>query len=284
MANVVIIGKGPAGISTALYTTRAGINTTVIGRDLGALQKAHLVENYWGFENPVDAKDMVESSIANAKRLGCNVVSDEVVGIGFNETLEVKTKDNIYKADVVVFATGSTRNNPKIKKLDDFVGRGVSYCAVCDAFFYRNKDVCVIGNGEYAKNEALELLPIVKSVTVITNGIETETTFPEEITVDTRKIDSFEGNEVLENIIFSDGEKLATSGAFIALGTASSSDLARKIGASIDGNKIIVDKNMMTNVPNLYAVGDCIGGLLQIAKAVGDGAIAGTTIVKSLRK
>lgn len=284
MASVIIIGKGPAGISTALYTARAGIKTTIIGRDLGALSKANQVDNYWGFAESVDAKTLVESGNMQAERLGAEIITDEVVGIGFTDKLVVKTRLTSYSADAVVFATGATRGKPPVNNMEDWEGKGISYCAICDAFFYKQKDVCVIGNGEYAKSEAMELLPIVKSVTMLTNGLELETELPKDIIVDKRKIIAFKGDNVLKAVEFESGEDLSVSGAFIAIGTASSCDLARKIGAQIDKNRIVVDKNMMTNVPSLYAVGDCVGGLLQIAKAVSDGAIAGTSIVRALRK
>lgn len=278
---IIIIGKGPAGVSTALYTTRAGIKTTIIGRDFGALERADKVENYYGFAQPISATALIEAGVAGVKRLGCEVISDEVVGIGFNDKLSVKTRNRLYTADVVVLATGTVRNRPRIKGLPEFEGKGVSYCAICDAFFYRGKDVCVVGNGEYAKNEAMELLPIASSVTLLTNGLPLDVTLTDEIKVIDTPIREFLGERGLEKVVFENNNSIEVTGAFIAVGTASSSDLAKKIGAGLSGNNIAVDKNMMTNVPNLYAVGDCIGGLLQISKAVADGAIAGTAIVKS---
>lgn len=281
---VIIVGKGPAGVSTALYTARAGIKTTIIGRDFGVLEKADKIENYYGFAEPIDARALIEAGVMQAKRLGCEVISDEVVGIGFSDKLTVKTRNRLYTADTVVLATGSTRNTPKIKGISEFEGKGVSYCAICDAFFYRGKDVCVIGNGEYAKSEVAELLPVVKSVTLLTNGLPLQADMPSEVAVVETPIREFSGERGLEKVILEDDRAISVAGAFIAIGTASSADLAKKIGASISGNYIQVDKNMMTNVQNLYAVGDCVGGLLQISKAVGDGAIAGTSIIKSRSK
>lgn len=159
MSNVIIIGNGPAGISTALYTTRAGISTTIIGKDYGALGKTSEIENYYGFPTPISGKHLVENGIENAKRLGAEIVSDEVLGINFSDQLMVKTKDKEYPADSIVIATGTSRMAPPIKGLKEFEGRSVSYCAVYDAFFYKTKDVAVLGEGEYAFHEALELLP-----------------------------------------------------------------------------------------------------------------------------
>ena len=276
MSNVIIIGNGPAGVSASLYTARAGVETTIIGSGLGALGKAEKIENYYGFAEPVDAKELVAAGIAQAKRAGVSYIEDEVVGIGFGQKLMVSTKTASYEADYVVLSTGASRSTPPIPGLRELEGHGVSYCAVCDAFFYRGKDVAVLGSGEYAMHEA--------SVTVLTNGAELTGVLPEGAKLDTRKITAFEGGGVVEKVTFEDGESLAISGVFVAVGVAGSTDLAKKLGAATEGNRILVDEKMATNVPGLYAAGDCTGGMLQIAKAVYQGAQAGTSIVAEIRK
>ena len=283
MSNVIIIGNGPAGISTALYTTRAGISTKIIGKDYGALGKATEIENYYGFSEPISGKDLISEGIEGARRLGAEIVSDEVLGISYGNNFTVITKSGEYEADSVVLATGTSRTAPKIKGLKEYEGHGVSYCAVCDAFFYRGKDVAVLGNGEYALHEALELLPTSNSVTILTNGKELNVPVPDNIKVNSNIIDSIGGNDVVEEVHFQNGEIIQVSGIFVAIGVAGSTDLAKKIGAETQNNKIVVDENMSTNVPGLYASGDCTGGLLQISKAVYEGAKAGTEIVKYLR-
>lgn len=283
-SKVIIVGNGPAGISAALYTVRAGIETTVIGKDTGTLDKAAEVGNYYGFEEPIAGKDLVQRGINQAKNIGTNMITSEVLGISYDSNFIVQTKDGDFDADSVIIATGSSRKTPRIKGLKDFEGTGVSYCAVCDAFFYRGKDVAVLGNGDYAIHEAKELLPIVNSVTILTDGKEMETELPEGIKLITDPIAELTGTDVLTNVVFKSGSSLDISGLFIAMGVAGSADLAKKIGAITDGNKIVVDQTMSTNVPGLYAAGDCTGGMLQIAKAVYDGALAGTEVVKYLRK
>lgn len=284
MANIVIIGSGPAGISASLYTARAGIGTTIITKGSGALQKAEKIQNYYGFAQPVTGYDLEQAGIEGAKNIGVTFVDAEVVGISFEEKLVVSTTEENYPADSVIIATGSPRNTPKIPGIAEFEGKGVSYCAVCDAFFYKNKNVVILGAGEYALHEAAALLPVAASVSLATNGVPLTTVFPTEITVYTQKIAAVTGAERVEKLIFDDGSELATDGIFIAHGVAGSAELARKIGAMTENNRIVIDENMATNIPGLYAAGDCTGGLLQISKAVYEGAKAGTEAVKALRR
>ena len=284
MAKAIIIGTGPAGISAALYTARAGIETTVIARDAGALGKAEKIENYYGFTDPISGTELLERGKAQAKRLGVTLLEEQVVGLTYLDKLTVTTGDSSYEGDAVILATGSPRRTPKIDGLAQFEGAGVSYCAICDAYFYKNKDVAVLGCCEYAAHEAGALLPIVNSVTLLTNGEKPIQNLPEGLkAIITTKISTFTGDGRLESVTFEDGGSLPIAGLFVAQGVAGSADLARKIGTETVGNRIVVDENMATNVPGLFAAGDCTGGMLQIAKAVAEGAEAGYSAVKYIR-
>lgn len=284
MADVIILGTGPAGISASLYTARAGMDTLVLGRDGGALEKTDRIENYYGFPQPISGGELIRNGIAQAERLGVRVVRTEVLGISCDGAFSVQTADGAYTAPEVILATGSSRRSPKIEGLKEFEGHGVSYCAVCDGFFYRKKEVAVLGEGDYALHEAMELLPIVGKVTVLTNGREPKAQFPPEIEVVAKEIAALRGDGVLKSVEFRDGGSLAVGGLFVAEGVAGSADLAKKLGAETDGPVIRADRNGRTNIPGLYAAGDCMGGLLQIAKAVGDGAAAGTSAIADYRK
>jgi thioredoxin reductase (NADPH) len=284
LSELIVVGNGPAGISAALYAVRAGIQTTVIGKDGGALSKAGQVENYYGFEEPVSGRHLIDTGILQAKRLGVEILEDEVVGIGYENGFTVKTTLGEYTAKSVILATGAGRAVPKMEGFEQYDGKGISYCAVCDAFFHRGKEVAVLGSGEYALSEAEELLPIAKSVTILTNGETLSAKVPAEFKVITKKIEAITGGEVLNGVRFQDGTNLAVSGIFVAIGVAGSSDLARKLGAQVNGKKIVVSEAMETGIPGLFAAGDCTGGLLQIAKAVYQGAVAGTEAVKFVRR
>ena len=286
MAKVVIIGSGPAGVSAALYTARAGIDTTVLTRGPGSLARAEGIENYYGVPGPVSGAELERRGIEGAKAVGVQFVEAEAVGLTFTDKLTVETLSGDYPADAVILATGASRAAPPIPGLKALEGHGVGYCATCDAFFYRGKDVAVLGSGEYALHEASALLPLAKSVTLLTGGAPLTAEFPPEIALCTEKVEAILGEEAgkVTGVRLAGGKELPLDGVFVALGVAGSTALARKMGAEVDGNRIVVDEHMMTTVPGLFAAGDCTGGLLQVAKAVYEGAMAGNEAAKALRK
>ena len=291
MMDIIIIGSGPAGVSAALYARRAGADVTVISRGSGALAKAEKIENYYGLAEPVTGAELEANGIAGAKRLGVNFIEGEVVGLAMNDGftgLVVQTPNQVFEAKAVVLAAGSTRLAPKIPGLKELEGKGVSYCAICDAFFYRNKTVAVLGEGEYALHEAEILLPHAGKVMLFTNGKEPAVEIPDTIEVHKEKLSAVEaenagGMERVSGLRTEDGTVTPVNGLFVALGTAGSVDFARKIGAAVDNNRVVADKDMATNVPGLYAAGDCTGGLLQVVKAAYEGAVAGLAAAKYVR-
>ena len=284
MPNIVIIGSGPAGVSAALYAARAGVETTVLTKGSGALDRAELIQNYYGFAEPISGAELERRGIEGAKALGVQFVTTEAVGLTYMDKLTVETLAGDFPADAVILATGASRAAPHIPGLAGLEGHGVSYCATCDAFFYRGRDVAVLGSGEYALHEVQALLPVVRSVTLLTNGSPLTASFPPEVTVCPEKVNAILGEGRVSGVELNGGKTVALSGVFVALGVAGSTALARKLGAEVDGNRILVDEHMQTTLPGLYAAGDCTGGLLQVAKAVYEGALAGTEAAKALRK
>ena len=234
MSNIVIVGSGPAGVSAALYAVRAGVDTTVLTKGPGALDRAEKIENYYGLAQPVSGAELERRSIENAKRLGVRFVTAEAVGLTYTDKLTVETIGEDYPADAVILATGASRAVPRIPGLAGLEGHGVSWCAVCDAFFYRGKDVAVLGSGAYALHEVQALLPVVKSVSLLTNGMPLTAEFPPEVTVYPQKVEAVLGEPVVTGVQLSDGQEVALSGVFVALGVAGSTALARKIGEQKD--------------------------------------------------
>lgn len=289
MYETIIIGSGPAGITASLYIARAGFKVLVISTNESKLDKAEKIENYYGFVNPISGEELKQNGIKQAQRLGVEILEKEVIGIKYsdNNSYEVivanQGRDEKYTAQTVVLATGINRNKSTIKGIEEFEGRGISYCAICDAAFFRNKEVAVLGNGDYAIGEIQELLPIAKNVTMITNGQEPIEYRDERISVNTKRIKEFRGTKKIEEIEFTDNTKQSIDGIFIAQGIASSLDFAKKLGAKIENNYIVVNENMETTVPNIYACGDCTGGILQISKAVYEGTKAGLQVIKKLK-
>lgn len=285
MFDVIIIGAGPSGVSASLYTKRANLNTLIVYNNATSLEKAELIENYYGFENGINGNDLYESGINQAKNLGVELVEDEVLEVvKINDAFTVKTTKNEFNSKAVILATGNKKKSPQIQGIKEFEGKGISYCAICDGFFYRGQDVAVLGNGNYAINETMDLIHVARSVTILTNGEEEPEIREENVSVNSKKIKEILGENRVEKIEFEDNTNINISAVFIAEGVAGSSDFAKKIGAIVDKQNIQVNENMETNVEGLYACGDCIGGLLQVSKAVYDGTKAGLATIQFIRK
>lgn len=283
MGKIVIVGSGPAGCSAALYAARAGMETTVISKGIGALQKAEQIQNYYGFEEGITGAELYRRGVAGAQAVGTQFVTAEVVGLDYAATLVVQTTAGDYPADAVILATGTGRIAPKIAGLAEHEGRGVSYCATCDAFFYRGKTAAVLGTGEYALHEVQALLPLAGKVILCTNGEPLTAEFPAGVTVCTEKLEAIEGEETVTALRLAGGGLLSADGLFVALGVAGSAALARKLGAPVENGRIVVDEKMQTGIPGLLAAGDCTGGMLQVCKAVYEGALAATEAIKQIR-
>lgn len=283
MRDAIVIGAGPAGISASLYIKRAGHDVLVLYKDNGALEKATKIENYYAL--PATGKQIAMQGIKQAQDLGIEIRKEEVVEIEYDyeqKFFNVKA-DKQYQSKTVVLATGNNRKTLNIEGIKELEGKGISYCAVCDAFFYKNKDVAIVGNGRYAINEINHLKNVVNSVVLLTQG-ENPPDTRGEIEVIPKKIAKIEGVNKVEDVIFEDNTKRKLDGIFIALGTANATDFGKKLGLNIQQNNIIVDNQMQTNMPGIFACGDCTGGLLQISKAVYEGTKAGLSVIDYLRK
>lgn len=283
--DIIIIGAGPAGISASLYAVRANKKVLVLYDDKSSLEKTDKIENYYGFENGISGKDLYKAGIKQAENIGAYVKKEEVIKIEMisenDYNFLVNTSNNSYKSKVVILSTGNKKNKPKITGIDKFEGKGISYCAICDGFFYRNKDVAVIGSGNYAISETNDLINIAKNITIFTDGEEAPKFRADNVKIETRGIKEIIGNDKIEKVELTDGTDIKVDGIFIAQGVASSTDFARKLGALVKNDRIIVNDKMETNIKNLYACGDCTGGLFQVSKAVYEGTIAGLSAIRN---
>jgi len=244
LLDVIIIGKGPSGISAALYTQRANLETMVIGREGSSLEKAGKIENYYGLEEPISGEELLSIGEKQAEKLGVQLLKDEVAGISFNyeeKYFKVTTTTDEYNSKAILIATGQPNKKISIEGITEFEGKGISYCTTCDGFFYRSLSVGVLGNGAYAVHEAMELEAFTKDITIFTNGADLEVN--EEMAdkagkykINTHPILKVTGTEFLEEIHFKDGSSQRLDGLFIAFGTASSVDFAKKLGVITEGN------------------------------------------------
>lgn len=284
MYDVTIIGAGPAGISASLYTKRANKNTLIIYSGESSLQEATKIENYYGFANGIDGKTLYNEGISQAKNLGVHLKNEEVIKIEMKDSFfQVVTSNGTYESKTIIIALGAKKKKLNIKGIKELEGKGVSYCAICDGFFYKNKNVSVIGNGNYAISETNDLINIANKITILTNGEIAPDFRSDNVEIVTKKIKEINGEDTVREVRFQDDSVLSTDGIFVAQGSAGPVELAKKLGLILKDDKIVVNENMQTNIKGIYACGDCTGGLLQISKAVYEGAKAGLEVVNFLR-
>lgn len=283
--DAIVIGAGPAGITSAIYAKRSGLSVCVIGKQDSNLLKADWIDNYYGFPGGISGKELFDNGIKQAIKLGVSVFNDEVLEIEWFGDFNIKTVKNVFSSKVVIMATGNKKNKVNINNIDYYLGKGVSYCAICDGFFFKNKKIGVLGNKDYALHEINVLKNISNDITLFNNGeeIEINKELLNDVKIKEGKITGLTGDDILTGVLINE-EVYELDALFIALGTASTSDLALKLGVITDNGKVVVNDKMETNVPGLYCVGDATGGLLQISKAVYEGSVAGLESVKYIKK
>lgn len=283
MIDVMVIGSGPAGVSLALYLKRDNYKVTVLTTDNSMLKKAASIENYYGV-GKISGDELYKKGIKQLEDIGIDVIKEEVVKIEKLDSFKVSTNKNEYEAKVVVLAIGISRTSPKISNISEYEGKGASYCATCDGFFFRNKKIGVVGNGNLAYEEVKYLKQLSPDVTLFTNGEELKRDFSDlNINILTNKITNIKGDQRVTGLVLDTNEIIELDGIFIAVGIASASTFSKTLGIGMNNNFIKVDDNYMTNINGLFAIGDVIGGTLQVGKAVSDGIIASREINKFLK-
>ena len=289
--DTVIIGMGMAGLTAAVFIARANLKTIIFGKiNNSMLINAEAIGNYLGTDE-LSGKELLEKGVKQAKKYGAKIIEKEIIhAVKKSKTFSVKTEDGeIYNSKTLIIASGVALKPSGIVNEKVFLGKGVHTCVACDGYFYKNKNVAVIGNKSYAAEEAIQLLALTKNITMISNAdkFEIPQKFMKEIKGKVKflnaEVNEFEGNKFLENIKLNNNKKLNFDGAFLALGTATSLAFCEKLGLEKKNNLIIVDNEGKTSVEMVYAAGACIGGNLQVAKSVGDGCNAGIGIIKKLK-
>lgn len=276
---IAVIGSGPAGVSTALYLKRANKDVVVFTNHKSSLLKAKEIENYYG-TGKINGNKLYQDGLSSLNDLNIKLIEEEVFNIDFGNKLILETNKNKYEFDVIVLATGASKNKPKLKNIEKFEGTGISYCATCDGFFFRNKKIAVLGNSDFALHELNYLKNISSDLFLLTNGDSLESEF---ITYN-NKIKELVGETSLEKIIFEDNTELLIDALFIANDSPDSNVLAKKCGILIDKSGIVVNDKFETNVPGIYACGDAVKGQKQIAKAVYEGMLTATNIIEYINK
>ncbi|KKQ51129.1 MAG: Thioredoxin reductase [Parcubacteria group bacterium GW2011_GWD2_38_11] len=301
MYDLIIIGAGPAGLGASIYASRYKLNHVVIGGEIGGqVVEAWEIENYAGIES-ISGKDLMEKFVKQTKDLGGNIIVGNVNKIlKEGEFFSIATEDGKkYEARAVLLALGMKARKMNIPGEDKFLGKGISYCATCDAMFFRGKDVAVIGGGDAAATAAIHLAEFANSVQLLyKDGTKTfEPAWDEQMAKMGKiasstftNISGIEGDEKVEGLEYElDGKKkeLSVQGVFIEIGSTPGVVIAKELGVSTDEQGYIaVDQTQATNVDNVYAAGDATTGsnkFRQIITAVAEGAVAAGSVYKKIK-
>lgn len=291
--DVIIVGAGPAGLSAAIYTSRGNATTCVLNAPMPKIAGEYPIDNYFGFESTIMGSELIARGTAQAQRFGVSIRNERVLTIYYGDEggFAIKTAENTYEAQSVILAPGINLKHPNIEGLDAYEGKGISYCVSCDAFFFRGKPVAVLGEGDYAVHQAIELRGFTPHVTLCTNGKPHNLSDyfrhklkEADIPVIEKRIARLSGTPGLSALEFDDSSTLDVEGLFIALGEASASDFAYSLGIEQNKGHLGVNQLQHTSVPGVFAAGDCTGAFPQIAVAVGDGAKAGRAALKYLKE
>lgn len=298
---LAIIGAGPAGYSAAIYATRAGIKTVVFDKSGGGglAMLSPNIENYAGFES-ISGIELMEKMKNHASKYAEIKFYEEVKKIEkTNKNFNIETSNGNYVVGAVLIATGTKHRKLDVSGEKELSGKGVSYCATCDGFFFKGKKVAVIGGGNSALIEAIYLKQIgCEEVYLIhrRDQLRAEKSYEDDAKEKGVKflfnkiVEEIQGSQLVEKLKLKDtqtGEAsdLELNGVFVSIGEIPQNDVAKKLGVSIDERGyIIADKEMRTNVDGVYAAGDITGGLRQVVTACAEGAIAALASTRSLGK
>ncbi|MDX3532953.1 thioredoxin-disulfide reductase [Streptomyces sp. MB09-01] len=294
--NVIVIGSGPAGYTAALYTARADLKPLVFGGAIfvgGSLTTTTEVENFPGFPQGVDGPELMDNMRAQAERFGAEMIDDDIVSVDLTGTIKSVTdsEGTVHRAKAVIIATGSGYRKLGLPKEEELSGRGVSWCATCDGFFFRDRDIVVVGGGDTAMEEATFLTRFARSVTIVhrrstlrasqvmQNRAFTDDKisflFDSEITELEDKDGKLSGLTV-RNTLTEETRHLDVTGLFIAIGHDPRSELfTGQLDLDAEGYLRVQSPSTRTNVPGVFAAGDVVDHTYrQAITAAGSGCQA----------
>jgi len=303
MYDVIIVGGGPAGLSAGIYSSRLGKKTLILEKLTpgGQITLSSEIENYPGVCEVKSGLELMSCWPEQAKKFGCEIKSEEVIEIKHIENDKfrflVKTHKNEYKAKALIVATGSTPKKAGFEGEIEYTGKGVSYCAVCDGFFYKDKIVAVIGGGDTALEEALYLSQIAKKVYLIHRRDKFKAApITQKRVFENKKIEiifntnvkKVYGKEFVEGIILLQKDKeidLKVDGVFVFVGMKVNNELIKDLVKLNEWGEVKVNLKMETSLKGLYAAGDIReDSVKQVVAAAGDGAVAAINAVKLIEK
>jgi len=282
--DVVILGTGPAGLQAAIHAARRKASVLVLGKETRSSIFHHHVENYCCVFDTT-GEDIIKTGRRQAESFGAELRDEDVLAIepeGPRFKLRLEGGDNVSAATVVI-ATGTARKRLGVPGEKELLGRGVSYCVECDCNFYKGQDVAVVGTGSAAASGALTMLNYARSVHLVCDRLEVAPALEGELRRSAvvihagAKVASISGTGAVEGLVLQDGARLPVQGVFVELGAKGVMELAGLLGVQLDDEMkhIQANKKMETSVPGIYAAGDITGPPWQVAKAVGEGCVAG---------
>ena len=293
--DVVILGTGPAGLQAAIHASRKKVSVLLLGKQVkSSLFHAH-VENFCCIFN-LAGEEMLRIGREQAVGFGADIMDEDVMKVAQKGPLfylQTESGQEIQCKSLII-ATGTTRNRLGVPGEKQLFGKGVSYCVECDANFFRDQDVAVVGDESAAAGGALTLLGYARSVNLITKKLQVVDALREElensdvVIREGAEIKEIAGEDEVKGIVLKDGADIPVSGVFIEIGARGVMELATHLGLLLDeeAKYIQTDKKQATNVPGIYAAGDICGPPWQMAKAVGEGCVAGleaATYAKKLK-
>lgn len=294
MFDTIIIGAGPAGMSASVYSARSGLNTLLLDEEMpgGLLNKISIIENYLGFKS-ITGSDLAINMYNHVKNENVSFKREKVVSIkDMKEYKVVVTTKAEYKTKGVIIGIGRKPRKSGILNEDKFKGKGISYCAICDASLYKGKKLVVLGGGDSAFEEAIYLSNFASSVTIV---VRNEIRAIDDLVNDAKskgisivlgkEAVDFLGDDVITGVKFNDESVIKCDGVFIYYGYQADTAFMSELDITDDKGYIEVDNSMRTKVPFIYACGDIVKkDVYQIVTAASDGCIAALSLKKDINK